>query len=206
MDGAARIAVFAYGSLVSPASAAQTICRPERSAWAKGDAFPATLLGWRRRFSQARDNRSCEKTFALDVDGSIPEYVLGLNVEGTGDPADVVNGLLIVVTEAELERLDVRELRYDRVEVDPGSFGTKIAHASFDRVLTYTAKARNFAPDPPRGAVILRSYANAVEEAFAGLGPDEPAAYRKSTGPLPAEVVDAHLVEDRIPPGNPRGW
>ncbi|HEX6601763.1 MAG TPA: gamma-glutamylcyclotransferase family protein, partial [Solirubrobacterales bacterium] len=102
--------VFAYGSLVLPASVAETLGeRPGRTAVA------AELAGWRRGFTQARDNRACEKTFAL-ADGSVPERILGLNV----DPADghAVNGVALAVTKAELARLDARELRYDRVAVD----------------------------------------------------------------------------------------
>ncbi len=52
--------------------------------------------------------------------------------------------------------------------------------------------------------MILRTYAEAVEAAFAGLGRlDE---YLRTTGPYPAPLVDAHLVADRIPEGNPRAW
>jgi len=205
VTGADRIALFAYGSLVSARSAAETLGRPARSEWRQSEAVSAELHGWRRRFSQARDNRTCEKTFAVDSDGSIPDFVLGLNVERTGLPDDVVNGLLIEITDVELQRLDLRELRYEQVEIS-GSVRSSATPAGFDRVLTYQAKAANFAPAPPRGAVILRSYADAVETAFAALDPDELTAYRKSTGPPPVELVDAHLVVDRIPPGNPRAW
>ncbi|MDQ1652917.1 MAG: ChaC-like protein, partial [Cryptosporangiaceae bacterium] len=97
-------AVFAYGSLVEPRSAALTLGGEPPAA------TRATLSGWRRGFTQARDNRACEKTFALDADGSLPGFVLGLNVHRTGDPADRVNGVLLRLTAAELARLDEREL------------------------------------------------------------------------------------------------
>lgn len=201
----AEVAVFGYGSLVSAASAAVTLGRPPREVWTEREAVPAKLTGWRRRFSQARDNRTCEKTFALDADDSIPAHVLGLNVERTGDPADTVNGLLIAVSEDELERLDVRELRYDRREVcdeiEPNG-----VRGAFAMVITYVAKPEHLAPQAPVGAVILRSYAEAVESAFASLGAAELDEYRRTTGPLPVEPVDAHLVADRIPDGNPRAW
>lgn len=197
------LAVFAYGSLVSAASAAETLGRPPRTGWPDGDAAPAMLRGWRRRFSVIRDNRACEKTFALDADGSLPDHVLGLNIEPTGDPGDRVNGLLIAVSAAELERLDARELRYDRreVAVEPAA-----AAERFSAVLTYVAKPEHHAPAAPPGAVILRSYVAAVEAAFAELGPGQLDEYRRTTGPHPVEPVDAHLAADRIPDGNPRGW
>ncbi len=201
-------AVFGYGSLVSAASAALTLGRAAEeplATWGPGEAVPARLVGWRRRFSQARDNRTCEKTFALDADGSVPEWVLGLNVEETGDPADVVNGLLIAVGSDELDRLDVRELRYDRREVRDG-IETAAARDAFARVITYVAKPAHLALEPPPGAVILRSYAAAVESAFAMLGAGQREEYLRTTGPYPCEPVDAHLVADGIPEGNPRTW
>ena len=71
----ARIAVFAYGSLVDRPSAALTLGREVERLWT------ARLGGWRRRFSQARNNRECEKAFASAEDGSVPSHVLGLNIE-----------------------------------------------------------------------------------------------------------------------------
>jgi cation transport regulator ChaC len=187
--------VFAYGSLVLPASAAETLGeRPGRTAVA------AELTGWRRGFTQARDNRACEKTFAL-TDGRIPERVLGLNVA----PADghAVNGVALAVTETELGRLDARELRYDRVAVD-----TVVAAAEqlAGPVFTYVAKREHLALEPPPGAVIIRRYLAAVEAAFAALGVGELERFRASIATLPAPVVDAELIRDEIPPGNPREW
>ncbi len=104
------LCVFAYGSLVSAVSAAETLGRDEALVQ------PAVLRGWRRSFSLARDNRRCEKTFAAP-DGEIPEIVLALNVEPDPTGRAEVNGALIDVTADELARLDRRELRYDRVDV-----------------------------------------------------------------------------------------
>ena len=169
-----------------------------------GEAWPATLPGWRRRFSLRRDNRRSEKTFAL-ADGSIPDWILSLNVEraepGQGGP----NGVLIEVSETELQRLDGREIRYSRVEVG-GAAEAGPGTPSFDRVFAYTAKPENLAPDDPTGAVVLRSYVTAVEAAFAALGPEQLAAYAVSTEPPPVEIVEARLIRERIRPGNPRGW
>ena len=103
----ARLGLFVYGSLVSPESATHTLGRPvEASA-------PLRLPGWRRRWSTMRDNHASEKTFARS-DGSLPGHVLGLNIEPCDDPAEAPNGVLLELGEEELERLDVRELRYER--------------------------------------------------------------------------------------------
>ena len=191
------LAVFGYASLVSAESASATLGRPVPTP-----LRPARLRGWRRRWSQARDNHRAEKTFALP-DGSLPDYCLGLNVERGEDDAGPVNGVLIELREAELDRLDIREIRYDRVEV------TDLIEAEGplpERVITYTAKQANFAPEPPPGTIILATYAAAVEEAFEALGPGELEHYRACTGPHPAERVAATLVRDAIPKGNPRAW
>jgi cation transport regulator ChaC len=192
----ARQALFAYGSLVSPGSASRTLGRPvEASAVVR-------LHGWRRRWSTMRDNLACEKTFARRADGELLGHVLGLNLEPAGDDEDAPNGVLLELSEQELLRLDVREMRYDRVEVTerlerPGGI---------EEVFTYRAKPAHFAPRPPDGAVVISSYAAFVEAAFDALGPGQRDVYLETTGPPPVEVVDAMLVRDRIPPGNPRDW
>jgi len=188
------IGVFGYGSLVSAESAALTLGRPV-------ELLPADLSGWKRRFSQARDNLTCEKTFEL-ADGSRPEWVLGLNVERGEDGVAPVNGAVIELTQGELDRLAIREIRYDAVEVTEQVAGENLP----ERVWAFTAKEGHFAPVPPEDAVILATYARAVEEAFEALGPVGLETYRATTGPYPVERVEATLVEDRIPAGNPRRW
>jgi cation transport regulator ChaC len=189
------LGIFGYGSLVLPESASMTLGRPVTGL------KPAQLRGWKRRFSQARDNLTCEKTFELEG-GHRPEWVLGLNVEPGEDPAGPVNGVVIELTEAELDRLDVREIRYDRVEVTELVDGEGLP----ERIVTYTAKQGHFRPEPPEDAVILATYAETVASAFEGLGPGELELYLATTGPYPVERVAATLVIDRIPDGNPRAW
>jgi cation transport regulator ChaC len=194
-----QIAVFAYGSLVDRASAGQTLGREVERIW------PARLMGWRRRFSQARDNTACEKTFARTDDGSVPRWILGLSLEPSDHASLAPNGGLIAVTDADLARLDVRELRYRRVEVAP-AIAPEADCPRFDRVITYVARPANHAPRPPSGAVILSSYARAVERAFDRLGDGHRSEYRRTTLPHPVELVDGVLIGDRIPAGNPRDW
>jgi hypothetical protein len=193
-----RTAVFGYASLVSRASASETIGRDV------GDCPIVRLTGWHRRWSLCRDNEKAEKTFARADDGSLPPFMLGLNVEpAAGEPGP--NGALIELTDAELDRLDIREIRYDRIDVtaqvepSPTGFGV-------DRVIAYTAKPERFSLEPPPGAVILRPYLETVEAAFAERGPDALALFRETTGEPPVEVIDAVLVRDAIPEGNPRAW
>lgn len=194
-----RIAVFGYGSLVSARSAAVTLGRPVEVI------RPAQLRGWRRRWTLIRDNRREEKTFIRADGGGMPLHCLGLNLEpaGPGD-GDGPNGVLVEVSEAELERLDVREMRYDRIDVTEAV--ASAPEAGFDVVLTYIAKPHHHAPEPPPGSVILAPYVRAIESGFAELGARQLDLYRVTTQPHPVEVIEPILVRDDIPPGNPRDW
>jgi hypothetical protein len=189
-----RLGLFGYGSLVLPESASMTLGRTV------GELRPAKLREWRRRFSPRRDNPTCEKTFECDG-GWRPEWILGLNVEQGEDEAGPVNGVVIELTEEELDRLDIREIRYDRVDVTGSVEGDDLP----ERIVTYTAKEFHFAPEPPEDSVILATYAAAVEEGFEGLGPGELDRYLATT-PYPVDRVEATLVIDKIPDGNPRAW
>ncbi len=189
-------AVFGYGSLVNPESVARTLGRPVEAAG------PARLPGWRRRWSLYRNNLGEEKTFEIEPGGEVPPYVLGLNVEPFPESVDGPNGVLIEVTEAELERLDIREMRYDRVDVS----GIVEAERRFETVITYTAKVNHFCDQPMPGAVILRRYVRAVEAGFTALGEGQLETYLLTTGLPPVEVVDGNLIRDETPPGNPRKW
>ena len=192
-----RIALFAYGSLVSAASAARTLGRPVE------DVALARLAGWRRRWSQVRNNLATEKTFAHAETGLVPPHCVGLNLEP--DPGGAgPNGVLLALTDPELERLAVREIRYPGIDVTSAARGE--AATAFDRVVTFTAKPENFALTPPPGAVILAAYERAVEAAFGTLGADQLDLFRETTGPTPVEVIEAVLLRDEIPDGNPRDW
>jgi hypothetical protein len=189
-----RLGLFGYGSLVLHESASMTLGRPA------GELRPVRLHDWRRRFSQRRDNLTCEKTFECDG-GRRPEWILGLNVEEGEDEAGPVNGVIIELTDTELDRLDIREIRYDRIDVTGSIDGDGLP----ERIVTYTAKPFHFAPEPPEDSVILETYASAVELGFSELGKGELEHYRATT-PYPVERVEATLVIDRIPGGNPRAW
>ncbi len=134
-----RLAVFGYASLVSPESAAQTLGRPVDGA------IPARLEGWARGWTLGREQAKSEKTFARP-DGTVPRFCLGLNLDADAD-APAPNGVLIELTEEELDRLDIREIRYRRVDVTD-AFIAPEAHG-FDRVITYVAKPEHHHPSPP---------------------------------------------------------
>jgi hypothetical protein len=191
-----RLAVFGYGSLADPASAAETLGRPvELSA-------PLRLPGWDRRWSTIRNNHQVEKSFAPASGEGRIEWVLALNLE-PAPGAEGPNGVLAEISEAEAERLDRREMRYRRVDVS----GALSSGHGFDRVIAFAAKPEHLAPSPaPDGAVIIASYLTTVEAAFEALGPGQLDLFRETTGPPPVDPVESILIEDRIPPGNPTAW
>jgi cation transport regulator ChaC len=193
-----RLAVFAYGSLVSPDSFAATLGRRPQAL------TPARLRGWRRRWSLLRDNLASEKTFARTDGGELPRWVIGLNLEpDEGTEVELEpNGALIEIDDGELERLDVRELRYDRVEVTGRLSGAD----QFDRIVTYTARPEHFAAQPPEGTVAMAPYLRFIEVAFRALGDEQWELFLETTGPPPVETIEPVLVRDEIPPGNPRDW
>ncbi|HET8593016.1 MAG TPA: hypothetical protein VFL56_05080, partial [Solirubrobacterales bacterium] len=63
----------------------------------------------------------------------------------------------------------------------------------------------HFAPEPPEDSIILATYAAAVETGFESLGGGELDRYLATT-PYPVDRVEATLVIDEIPDGNPRAW
>jgi hypothetical protein len=195
-----KLAVFGYGSLVSRASIAETLGHEAPAP------IPARLAGWQRRWSVYRKNAAHEKVFER-VDGEPFEHIVGLNIERAPDApeSEWPNGALIELTEAELERLDGRELRYDRVEVDPGDAMAAEPHG-LDHIYAFTAKEGHFAVETPPGSIIIASYVRACEAAFNELGPGTWERFLATTGEFPAPVVDVRLVADEIPEGNPRAW
>lgn len=191
------VALFAYGSLVSRASAAATLGRDDL------EVAPATLAGRRRGFNLLRDNRHSEKTFARRGDDWVPDHVLALDLIA-GARGDEVNGVLLEVSGAELGRLDLREIRYRRIDVTAAVLAA--GPGRFDRVYAYVARPEHHSPAPPPGAVVIAAYERAVEAAFAELGSGELDRYRATTERGPAERIDAYLVAGSIRPGNPRRW
>ena len=192
----ARLGLFAYGSLVSPDSAMLTLGHPVSASGV------VRLPGHRRRWSTRRDNLRSEKTFARSSDGTRPAHVLGLNLEPSDLEAEAPNGVVLEVSEADLERLDLREMRYERFAV-----GSILPVLEYDDVYAYRARERHFAPRPPDDAIVIASYAGFVEAAFEALGEGERERFLATTGPSPVEVAEAVLVTERgIPIGNPRDW
>ena len=111
--------------------------------------------------------------------------------------------MLLAVTEDDLERLDLREMRYRRTDVSADVEVTSGAGA--DVVVAYTARPENFAPEPPEDAILIASYVRAVEAAFDGSRASWRSSGRRRMRPRWTSSRRV-LVEDEIPEGNPRDW
>ena len=73
-------------------------------------------------------------------------------------------------------------------------------------MIAYTAKPAHHHPTAPGDAIIVATYPATIEAAFDALGPGQLELFHATTAPRPVEAVEASLVRDEIPPGNPRAW
>ena len=172
--------VFGYGSLVSPVSFAHTLGR----ALTPGvDFFEAELAGYGRRWNYGTD-----VTFtAVGPDGVERSDWVFVALGLVDAPGEVTNGVIGWVGDDELAALDLRERRYDRVDVTtritlgPGA-APVVGAAS---IVTYVPRADPIAAyeeAKERGvAAITARYWDLVDEAFDDLGPGRRARYRETT-------------------------
>lgn len=176
--------VFGYGSLVSPSSLATTIGRVVEPA----DVAVAELTGFGRRWNYgAAGVRGSWADGENTVDDGVM-VALGLV------PADeACNGVAVRVTPDELDRLDARERHYDRTDVTecitllPPVDGVADASPTAVRFVTYVPRAdaieRYEHARDARRAAIRQDYWDLVDHAFAALGTDHLARYRRTPAP-----------------------
>jgi len=169
--------VFGYGSLAERAACSQV----------------ARLQGYRRVWNVAMDNTqnlSGYKYYRRRSDGTRPRVgVAFLNLEpcrGT-----VVNGVLLPVTDADLKALDQRERNYKRRDVSSQV-------TSGERVWAYIGTAAAQARFDVGPTVVCREYLEAVEAAFASLGPRELAQFHASTEAPSCPVIELDQID--LPP------
>lgn len=172
--------IFAYASLAATDGAT----RPHR------------LLGHRRRWQVAMDNRVDIPGYKCYLDPASGErpavYVTFLDLAEA--PGAAVNGVLLPVDAAVLAALDRRERNYHRVDVtrliDPPAPG---------RVDTYLGSAqgrqRHARGQRSGTAVVDRAYHDRVLDAFARHGRGVLAEFLASTDPPPCPLRPLHRVE-----------
>jgi cation transport regulator ChaC len=177
-----RTFVFGYGSLVR---------RP--------DGIPCHLLGHRRAWNVAMDNRRTIPGYKYYVDPDTgerpPVRVTFLNLYSAAEGR--VNGVALPVTAEELDRLDRRERNYDRIDVtrwlDADLGGTVWTYLGSE------AAHERFAAGP---AVVAQDYFDAIRGDFAAAGGlDE---FDRSTDPLTVPLRRLARVDVPPPPPAPR--
>jgi hypothetical protein len=170
--------VFGYGSLVA------------------GARHLAVLRGHRRVWGVAMDNRVAVPGYKVyeEPGGSRPAVdVAFLDLEEDAT-ATAVNGALVPVDHAALTILDRRERQYHRVDVaahvDPAPAGPVWAYVGRVEGRSRVARGRR------RGSVVVqRAYHDLVDRCFASLGPQQHAAYRETTEPVPFPLADLVRVD-----------
>ena len=181
--------VFAYGSLVSPASLGRTLRRRvERDdGW-----IIAHLEGYGRRWNYGSLTlRGHWNHDGVDVRAG---QVVSLGLE-PGD--DSCNGVAVRVSEEELGRLDWRERDYERTDVTEL---ISFAGGSVEgRVVTYVPRPSAIdryvqARDIGRAAV-RREYWDLVHDAFAALGGHHLDHLATGTPAPDVPIVDVTLVD-----------
>ena len=174
--------VFGYGSLVG---------RP--------DGLPCQLLGHRRAWNVAMDNRRTIPGYKYYVDPDTgerpPVRVTFLSLYPAAEGR--VNGVAFPVTADELDALDRRERNYDRIDVtrliDAGLRGTVWTYLGSE-----AARERFAAGD----AVVAQDYFDAIRADFAAAGGLE--AFDRSTDPLTVPLRRLARVDVPPPPPAPR--
>ncbi|MEZ5118373.1 MAG: gamma-glutamylcyclotransferase family protein [Candidatus Nanopelagicales bacterium] len=142
--------LFAYGSLLSPASLLPTLPAVDID-----DIVPARLAGYRRVFNVAFPNDGSQPDKAyFDEAGGRPPFVLFSNLVPHSEAN--TNGILVPVSDEQLGALRARERRYGLVTV-PARTDT----ASSSRpVLTFVGAESFTAPRDVRAGVVAASYLN----------------------------------------------
>jgi len=177
--------VFGYGSLVSPVSFARTIGRVMDD---DANRKSAELTGYGRRWNYGSPGPLAEwRDHGRLVRSGVVIY-LGLEKIA----ADSCNGVVVNLSEDEIEKVDKRERDYARVDVTSlvNVEGGPVA----DPVVTYvprpTAIERYLVARIDGRAAVDRSYWDLVHDGFAQLGVRELDRFTTSTPAPDVPIVD----------------
>lgn len=176
-------AVFGYGSLLSLPSLQRTLQRPY-----DGPLLPAVLAGWRRSWDVAMPNQSY---YTLQGPARLtPRHILYLNIRP--EAGSFVNGVLFVVTKAELEAFDAREWIYDRTPITNALQTPAITGGD---AFVYVAKPEHVLREvaSPEIAAVRASYLAIVASGLEGFDPDFRRDFERTSDAVPRHLV----IDDR---------
>lgn len=173
------VRLFAYGSLVSPASLAATIGCPVAAG--RGP-LPAVLGDHAREWMVGSDRESHPERVLVAEDGAVFDgtlAVLGIRAEAGA----VCTGAVYELDDAVVASLSVRERNYTLAEVSVQVNGAR----GWWTVVTFVprpgAVERLRRARAAGTAVVRAGYADLVADAFRRLGPGQGEAYARTTVP-----------------------
>lgn len=167
--------IFVYGSLVNPQELIRTLGHPAKTL------HPVWLGGWVRDWSVVIDNSKGRQRFLPVENTDIISYVAALNVRqpSPGEIATDPNGVLVEVSEDDINKLNARESHYTLTDVTKHVIG-----APEGLIYTYTGKEQFLiTPLNQNTVVIPESYATLVLDSFSALGDDMHLQYLRTTKP-----------------------
>ncbi|RMG21667.1 MAG: gamma-glutamylcyclotransferase [Methanobacteriota archaeon] len=114
--------IFGYGSLMAKEEIERTLGRIVSAE----SVIPASLAGYRRDWSAVRSNTELTGKWLVErSSGFLPQHVAYLNI--VPDKDSVVDGVVFPVTEEDIQKMDRREVGYERIKVSvSGVDGRKI--------------------------------------------------------------------------------
>ncbi|MCE9565999.1 MAG: gamma-glutamylcyclotransferase [Planctomycetes bacterium] len=185
-----EVGILGYGSLFSRESLERTLGRSYT-----GPMFECLLPGWRRGWDIAMPN---SRFFTLIANGrEYPERIIYLNVRP--NRGSLLNGVLFVVTPADLAALDAREWIYSRTDVTGSITNGSIAGG---RVFMYVGLDKyllSAVPESVAKASVRKTYLQIVESGLNSLDGGFRHRYRDSTDRPPEHLI----IDDCVDPGEP---
>ncbi|MEE6274547.1 hypothetical protein V2J56_14450 [Georgenia sp. MJ206] len=190
--------LFAYGSLLNPVSLSASL-----GDVATQGCAPASCSGLRRHFGVAFPNDGSQPDKAYyDAAGARPPVVrfADLRDADANDGGGGVNGVCVPVTEAQLEVLTARELRYDLADVTSlVSPYPQPAAGALERVVVFVGKPRFTREDDVARGVVPEAYLSLVldgvrywDDRCPGFGAD----FQRSTDlPAASDVVPLRRMD-----------
>jgi hypothetical protein len=179
--------ILAYGSLVDPDDPLV------RALAAAGRAVPGVVAGMRRTWVAGMENRAPENDpkHYVDPDSGRPDVVV-VTLSADEDPGGKLPVLALPVDADGLARTDVREARYDRIDVAP-RFSVALPGPVWIYRATEGARERTAAAAVAGRAVVSAGYVARVERAFRARDEAAWRAYRASTDDPPYPRRDLRL-------------
>lgn len=200
-----KVGIFGYGSLMDRSSMELTL-----GGSFKDSIYQVHLDGYNRKWNFTRafdDPAFLEVTpearlydhFYIKNGDTLPlERILGLNI--VEKPGSSMNGILYILSPEDLEKLDRREIGYERIEVQDSIREFLIEGGE---VFAYKASSQNiYTPTSSITPVLVAHYRDMVIRASEGLGNKFSSEFNNSTLPIEPNIIIADTLYREEKEGN----